>query len=88
MYGGVLDDYPPRPPSTRITTLAPRKAAGARRSNPFDLEGDGGADEPDIGGGRGGGGDFRDDGTVKSVQSWLSGIADAERNRMERDNVI
>ena len=90
MYGGVLDDYPPHPPSTRITTLGPRKTAGTTRSNPFDLEVDDGGDGPDdLGAGvRAGGGDFRDDGTVKSVQSWLSGIADAERDRMERDNVI
>ncbi len=86
MYGGVLDDYPPRPPSTQVG-VAPLKArsygesraytGGVRKSNPFDLEVDDGGE-----------GEFREEGTVKSVQSWLSGVAEAERSRMERENVI
>jgi hypothetical protein len=88
MYGGVLDDYPPRPPSTQVG-VAPLKArayeesrgyGAARRSNPFDLEVNDGAG--------GAGAEFRDDNTVKSVRSWLSGVAEAEKSRMEKENVI
>lgn len=96
MYGGVLDDYPPRPPSTQVG-IAPLQnraygegsfayaggGGGVRRSNPFDLEVD-----DDVDGTGGGGAGFTDDGTVKSVQSWLSGVAEAERDRMQRENVI
>ncbi|KAF7505184.1 hypothetical protein GJ744_001174 [Endocarpon pusillum] len=71
MYNGVLDDYPPRPPSTHVGVASVRgKAYGvARKSNPFDLE-------------------VEDDGRVKSVRSWLTGVEQAERNRMENENVI
>jgi hypothetical protein len=96
MYGGVLDDYPPRPPSTQagIALLQNRAygegsfayaggGGGVRRSNPFDLEVD-----DDVDGAGGGGAGFTHDGTVNSVQSWLSGVAEAERDRMQRGNVI
>lgn len=94
MYGGVLDDYPPQPPSSQVGVSSSNArshghseaySGGAggvlRKSNPFDLE---------VNDGRrgNGGGDFRDDGTVRSVQTWLSSVAEAERSRMERENVI
>ncbi len=78
MYNGVLDDYPPRPPSTHVGRAYGASNGVARKSNPFDLEvRDGGAAA-----------EYQDDGTNKSVQSWLSGVEQAERNRMENENVI
>ncbi len=80
MYSGVLDDYPPRPPSTQVGRAYGASSGVARKSNPFDLEVKHGAGA--------GAARFRGDGTGKSMQSWLTGVEKAERHRMENENVI
>lgn len=79
--------YPPRPPSTMVGLVPTNggKYARDRRSNPFDLE-EGNGGEQEVANGQQ---PYRMSlaGTVKSVQSWLSGIADAEKDRMQKERI-
>lgn len=103
-YAGVLDAYhnPPNKNHNKSSASAGARArkpghkSKNMRSNPFDLEVRHPPPLPpqqqqrqrqqqyqyDAGGGGGG------DDDVRSVQSWLSGVAEAERTRMERENMI